>query len=214
MPWDHINNVINRSLPLKQPSKTASSHSSICINSRHRSPGLRKPHLLPSCFYLSLRCISCRDCKVRKAGKLFVPLRLPNSDQEIKPRASPRAPAPQCGIRWGGEYAQCACLGRHGFFSPVVEMDTGEGGSWDCFSNYFKQTSIPASQPQNTLRTWPRFFWPFQWTSQQTAPKHCFSLFWLLKSQTTLQWFCCCSSAVNEIPAISFSTPKVNLLSF
>lgn len=92
MPWDHINNVINRSLPLKQPSKTASSHSSICINSRHRSPGLRKPHLLPSCFYLSLRCISCRDCKVRKAGKLFVPLRLPNSDQEIKPRASPRAP--------------------------------------------------------------------------------------------------------------------------
>lgn len=29
MPWDHINKVINRSLPLQQPSKAPSSHSSI-----------------------------------------------------------------------------------------------------------------------------------------------------------------------------------------
>lgn len=53
-------------MPLQQPSKAASSHSSVCTNSRQRSPGFRKPHLLPSCFYLSLHCISCPDCRSEK----------------------------------------------------------------------------------------------------------------------------------------------------
>lgn len=63
MPWDHINKVINRSLPLQQPSKAASSHSSMHTNSRQRNGGLRKPHLLSCCFYLSLHCISCQGCR-------------------------------------------------------------------------------------------------------------------------------------------------------
>lgn len=76
MPWDHINKAINRSLPLQQPSKAASSHSSICTNSRQRNPGLRKPHLLSCCFYLSLHCISCQACRSERqeiSSYLFVP---------------------------------------------------------------------------------------------------------------------------------------------
>lgn len=154
MPWDHINKVINRSLPLRQPSKAASSHSSICTNSRQRSPGLRKPHLLPSCFYLSIHCISRQDCRSEKPE---ISLYLRDCQILSKERSSGGAQQPlRSGVGpCGEENILSAWLGTQGCFSPVVQTNACEGGSWgtDCFSTYFKQTGIPASQPQDTWRT-------------------------------------------------------------
>lgn len=176
MPWDHINKAINRSLPLQQPSKAASSHSSICTNSRQRNPGLRKPHLLSCCFYLSLHCISCQACRSERQ-EISLYLFVPWCDQGMCLGWNPALGQGCVGkgvlqkwrAEWGG-----AWLGTRGCSPPALQTDTSEGGSWgsDCFSNRFGKASIPASQPQDTWRTWPCLSWAFQSMSQQTTPKH------------------------------------------
>lgn len=179
MPWDHINKVINRSLPLQQPSKAASSHSSICTNSRQRSPGLRKPHLLSCCFYLSPHCISCQDCRSEKA-EISLYLFMPWRDQRMCLRWNPTAPALWCKTVWGRECCRSeveskekygwALVAVHHQQSRLTPVRVGAGAQTS-FPITSEKASIPASQ--DTWRTWPCLSWAFQSMSQHTPPKHC-----------------------------------------
>lgn len=93
----------------------------------------------------------------------------PRNVPQMEPN-SPCTPVRDC----VGKSASVA--GHSWLLTTSTSTNTSERGSWGtgCFSNHFRKASIPASQPQDTWRTWPCLSWAFQSMSQQTLPKHCF----------------------------------------
>lgn len=156
------------------------------------------------------------------------------------PQMEPNSP---CTPRLCGEES-ASVAGHSWLLTTSTSTNTSERGSWGtgCFSNHFRKASIPASQPQDTWRTWPCLSWAFQSMSQQTLPKHCFFYSGFANPRNLFSDFACkrqnfmhpwgflrnwqpltkwsilyfstvfFCSAVTEIAAIL--SPKVNFLSF
>lgn len=190
MPWDHINKAINRSLPLQQPSKAASSHSSICTNTRQRSPGLRKPHLLSCCFYLSLHCISCQDCRSEKPEISLYLCACHGVSKECASGGT-QSPAPWCRTVWGrecwrsGGWREVWLATRGHQQSRPAQVRVAAGAQ-----TAFLITSEKPAFLLHSHRTHGGLDLAFPELSSQCPSRHpqnIVLLFWLHKSQASLQ---------------------------
>lgn len=170
-PWAPINRVIISSPQRRLPPIL------LAAPIQGAEPRLEKTSFAPFWFlsFPPLYFLSGRQ--VRKAGNLFVPLCLPNADQETH-LGRGRQP-PRSGRGSGGD-------------APAVQPNRGEGGSWGTrgFSSLSRQTSIPASQPRGTWRTDLASPEPFRAFPSRQPRNAGFSLLWLCKSQASLWWFC------------------------